>query len=749
VHGLKIVSASSSHPGVGADPVPLDQDHISIAKPRARDAQVCEAAGRILRDFVLKPRVSPKPRLYELPPAADEFFGRQAELAQVTERLRLGKNTAIVGAAGMGKTALAAKALEACGNAPFEDGIAYLDFYQFHGKAEEAWNSLANKLAGPDFMERATARERATNACTGRKVLVIVEGGEEADGSTGRDSIGEFLSALSPQNRWLLLTRLSTQAKATDSVFLRETLHRSDAARLLDSITKGRVTDELRERVLDLLDGHPLALTWAGNSIALDDDGPERLVADWAKAGLPQLSDPTQAQHTLEWLFKRSVRGLDETARHVLAAAALLARAPFPLTAMSAAFPEAEEGDLRRSVRELVRSSLLRRAEEEDCWQFTHVLGYQFARQETGSDAGVRRRLGEWLHQRLAAALEVGATAIDALVLTRWLQHFGALLRTDDDQGLWMPLVEDTLYEFVERLTILGPLNPVKLALEGVAGWFGRFPPAKAQEMCWARERSSLISAQGDVLSSEGNPTGALAAHHESLAVRRSLAEADPLEARRHRDLFVSLVKVGEVLGEQGDLPEALSAYREALSGIQGLTEADPSIEVWGHELFTIQAKIGDLLADQRDLPEAWEAYRGSLRVWRGLVAADRSNAGWQRNLSVIQERIGDLLRMQGELTRALAAYQASLVVKLGLSEVDPLNAELQRDISLILARIAQVLDREGDWMEALPLAEESLAIAERLVSLDVRNATWRKDVEISRALVARLRGKAAGGGVS
>jgi hypothetical protein len=87
------------------------------------------------------------------------------------------------------RRALAAKALEAVvgapaarADSPFPDGVVYLDLYRFHGKAEAAWDTLADKLAGPDFMDRTVARERAAGACQNRRVLVIVEGGEEADG---------------------------------------------------------------------------------------------------------------------------------------------------------------------------------------------------------------------------------------------------------------------------------------------------------------------------------------------------------------------------------------------------------------------------------------------------------------------------------------------------------------------------------------------------------------------------------------
>lgn len=55
---LPIVSPSSAHPGVGSDPIGLDEDHLSIAKPRDRDAQVCGAARELVRDFVLAARPS-------------------------------------------------------------------------------------------------------------------------------------------------------------------------------------------------------------------------------------------------------------------------------------------------------------------------------------------------------------------------------------------------------------------------------------------------------------------------------------------------------------------------------------------------------------------------------------------------------------------------------------------------------------------------------------------------------------------
>ena len=94
---LPIVNPSSSHPGVGTTPVPLEEDHISISKPRDRRSRVCGSARGLLRDHVLAATpvalapaqvivhlntpAQATPRIpLEIPPnAAGKFFGRELE----------------------------------------------------------------------------------------------------------------------------------------------------------------------------------------------------------------------------------------------------------------------------------------------------------------------------------------------------------------------------------------------------------------------------------------------------------------------------------------------------------------------------------------------------------------------------------------------------------------------------------------------------------------------------------------------
>ena len=201
VAGLaRIVDPSSADCGVGKLPVPLDRDHLSIVKPERNDDQVCLAAQDILRTYVLDPNrrlrrregvgmmtlvpSAPdpvrKPPL-ELPPRAEWFIGREAEVLRVVRRLQERRNTAIVGPAGLGKTAVAAEALRkvvgesptSLAASPYPDGVVLLDLYKLRADPLAFWTALANKVEGSGFMPEAPSRLRAEEACRARHLLVV------------------------------------------------------------------------------------------------------------------------------------------------------------------------------------------------------------------------------------------------------------------------------------------------------------------------------------------------------------------------------------------------------------------------------------------------------------------------------------------------------------------------------------------------------------------------------------------------
>ena len=72
-----------------------------------------------------------------------------------------------------------------------------------------------------------------------------------------------------------------------------------------------------------------------------------------------------------------------------------------------------------------------------------------------------------------------------------------------------------------------------------------------------------------------------MSVYEESLAITRTLADADESSARAQRDLTYTLNRIGNVRRDQGDLAGALSVYEESLA-IRRRLEADERIDADG-----------------------------------------------------------------------------------------------------------------------------------------------------------------------
>lgn len=684
---------------------------------------------------------------FELPPAANTYFGRPAQRADLLDRLRRGQYAAVVGAAGMGKTALAAVVLadllglrgERLADSPFPDGVVFLDLYALQAQPEMVWDRLASRLHGEAFMQRAQPRQRATEACRGRRVLVVIEGAEEADGQTPRADLPTLLSVLSPENRTLVLTRSSAQVLPAQTVSLAQALAPEDAAALLDDLTRDTLAPDLRQRVLTLLQGHPLALYWAGNLLARDDDDPALLIGDWERGALPSLSDPVNAGHTLRWLFDRSARSLDAPARQALGLCARLGVAPVPL-----ALVEAGMGDsAREALKRLVQQGLMRReASLSAHWAFCHVLAHGYAREAVAApEEGTQQRLADWLYGALPAAVGSSARpcAVDEAQVGRLLAHAQAVLLADPQGRLIRTLAGTLLYSVRNRLVELGYSTLTHRALVNVDAWFEQLLPSVARLTSMQRERGVILSRLGDVLSLQGDLAGVLQTHRHALAIRETLVRSDTTNEDWQFDLGISHERVGAALFALGDMFGAFQAFLAKLVIIERLVQTDKKNLRWQRDLSVSHEKLGNVQLAKGDLPGALQTYRVALAIIERLVQLDTTNVGWQRHLSVSHEKVGNVLLAQGDLVGALPYYEHRLAICERLALVDATNAGWQRDLSVSLIKRAWVFEQQGDGQAALESAQAGLRITERLAALDPSNATWRNDLSWCRGLIARL----------
>jgi tetratricopeptide (TPR) repeat protein len=138
----------------------------------------------------------------------------------------------------------------------------------------------------------------------------------------------------------------------------------------------------------------------------------------------------------------------------------------------------------------------------------------------------------------------------------------------------------------------------------------------------------------------------------------------------------------------------------------------------------------GNLFLAQNNLASALKSYRDGLAIWEKL--AKPTNAGSQRDLSYSYERVGDVQRAQGDLSDALKSYRACLIMREKLTKQDPTNADLQRDLSSGYERVGDVQKAQGDLAGGLKSYRDSLIMREKLTKQDPTNAGWQRDLSNS-----------------
>lgn len=666
-------------------------------------------------------------------PPGGRLLGRSPLLCDLCDRLRRRENTAVVGPAGFGKSALAGEAVRtviggddlSLQASPFPDGVVLLDIYRAKGRATDIWNALAEALIGGAHPE-LPAHQRAECACRGRRILIIVEGAEEANGIDERCRLKELLSVCDAMNRHLILTRDSTQVCPAQAVRITQELDAAASSELFGRIAGGSIDSEIREAILARLQGHPLALTWAASLLARGDVSPQQLLGEWSRSVLPGLSDPIEARHTLKWLFERSVLSLSALERATLEAAGLLAHAEFPLEALEAALDTPTEA--RAALMRLVQSGLLRRsAQRDDHWHFTHILGYQFARREVGATPELQARLASWLQARLAHLLERG----DYLTLPSAVLHASALLLTDENQSLW-ELAQFCLRNAVNRTIMAGQLSLVVQELQVVGRWMDRLPRLESQKPFWQRVRSILLERFGDAQWDQGDLGTALRSYTQSHDIRLQLISSDPNNTQWQRDLSISHDNLGDVQRALGDLGAALHAYLDEKDISEKLVRSDSRNSTWQRDLSVSYNNLGKIHFAQGDLPAALRSYSESCEIRLILARADKNREQLQWDLSVSYDNLGDIHWAQGDLAAALRNYSDSCNIRRKLASAYPLDALMQRGLSVSYNNLGDVLRAMGDVRAALSSYLDAKNILESVARSDQNSMMWQRDLSLS-----------------
>src|SRR5262249_54305779 len=151
------------------------------------------------------------------------------------------------------------------------------------------------------------------------------------------------------------------------------------------------------------------------------------------------------------------------------------------------------------------------------------------------------------------------------------------------------------LIQFARNYAILGDTGKQSARANEAHHLLSVLSAQKPDDTGYQRDLAIAYHEVGKVLVAQGNPTDALKAFLDSLAIMERLAKADPDKAQWQDDLTQSHLHVGDVRVSQGNLTDALKAFLDSLAIIERLAKADPNPN-WQHDLSVSYDRVGEVL---------------------------------------------------------------------------------------------------------------------------------------------------------
>ena len=134
----------------------------------------------------------------------------------------------------------------------------------------------------------------------------------------------------------------------------------------------------------------------------------------------------------------------------------------------------------------------------------------------------------------------------------------------------------------------------------------------------------------------------------------------------------------------------------------------------------------GDILFKRGNLDGAIRQYLAAENDFVHLLNQKPESTEYERDIAVSNNTIGDVLVAQGKLQDALDLYQQGLAIAKRLAEQDKSNSGWQRDLSVSYNKVGDVLVAQGklqDALDALPAKLEDSANTSRARQIQLRLA--------------------------
>ncbi|MEW6380472.1 MAG: tetratricopeptide repeat protein, partial [bacterium] len=522
---------------------------------------------------IKKPLQRPRP--------ADYFLGREAQINKILPRLQPGSIITICAPGGIGKTALAAEILKRMisDNKPperFEDGVV---FYSFYGQPDtnKALEAIARAFG---YEPKPNPADAAFNALSGKRVLLVLDGTEEAD------DLRKVLRVAG--NCGILITSRNSRDAVVDREDLAP-LEPDEALKLLYDWAEGKIDNENSAKsTCEIVGGLPLAVRLIGHYLRQTKDETVSSYLEWLEKTPLDALDPDEKRHrenSVPWLLQRSLKQVGEQAISVIALCGCLALAPFSRNLISEVLGFSLR-EVRLAFKQLTGYGFLLSI-NADRYEVSHALIHTYAHERLQVGSNVIERLIDKYIYLAEAETKKGLIGYHHLDTERL--HIVYLLKVCIKRGAWdaaMRLawaIEDYMDiqgYWIERLTVneTGWKSALQLKNRIKEGaWLNRLgltyndlgQMEKAieyyqlalsinREIGDRRDEGIVLGNMGLAHRAIGQMEKAIEYHQQALSIDREIGD--------RKSEGIDLGNLGIVYRELGQIEKAIEYHQQALS---------------------------------------------------------------------------------------------------------------------------------------------------------------------------------------
>jgi tetratricopeptide (TPR) repeat protein len=241
-----------------------------------------------------------------------------------------------------------------------------------------------------------------------------------------------------------------------------------------------------------------------------------------------------------------------------------------------------------------------------------------------------------------------------------------------------------------------------------------------------------LITCLIQLLRLDGRLLNALTLQEEVIRLQEVRAKRSPDNAEYAHDLSILYVTMGDLFGDVGNQMQAREFWGKSLEVRQRLVvHASENVE-YARELSVVYERMGNHFHTVGNWMQARDFYHKSLRVCESLAAGVPDTADYVRSLSVLNNKMGVLFRELGNMVQAREFHEKALEASKHVAAGAPENKQFAGDLSVSYIYLGELLSALGNGAQAHEFYEKAMKVRERLAAGAPENADYSRDLSIS-----------------